>query len=75
MQDIVDHTIFEAHSEVGGTWLVNDYPGVQCDVPAHIYVSILSMGKKSRIRIHENRPSHSTPTQNGHASTPAELRS
>lgn len=37
MQDIVDHTIFEAHHEVGGTWLVNDYPGVQCDVPAHIY--------------------------------------
>lgn len=38
MQEMVDHTIFEAHSEVGGTWLVNDYPGVQCDVPAHIYV-------------------------------------
>lgn len=39
MQDMVDHTIFEAHSEVGGTWFVNNYPGVQCDVPAHIYVS------------------------------------
>lgn len=37
MEDIVDHTIFEARHEVGGTWLVNDYPGVQCDVPAHIY--------------------------------------
>ena len=37
MQDFVDHTIFEAHHEVGGTWLVNNYPGVQCDVPAHIY--------------------------------------
>ncbi|KAL1599346.1 hypothetical protein SLS59_006363 [Nothophoma quercina] len=37
MDDIVDHTIFEAHHEVGGTWLVNNYPGVQCDVPAHIY--------------------------------------
>ncbi|KAK1703884.1 phenylacetone monooxygenase [Colletotrichum lupini] len=41
MRDIVEHTIFEAHSEVGGTWLVNNYPGVQCDVPAHIYVSTL----------------------------------
>jgi cation diffusion facilitator CzcD-associated flavoprotein CzcO len=41
MQDIVEHTIFEAHSDVGGTWLVNNYPGVQCDVPAHIYVSSL----------------------------------
>lgn len=40
MQEIVDHTIFEAHSEVGGTWLVNNYPGVQCDVPAHIYVCL-----------------------------------
>ena len=40
MLELVDHTIFEAHSEVGGTWLVNDYPGVQCDVPAHIYVRI-----------------------------------
>ncbi|KAJ3455830.1 hypothetical protein MRS44_017312 [Fusarium solani] len=37
MQDIVDHTIFEARSDVGGTWLANHYPGVQCDVPAHIY--------------------------------------
>jgi hypothetical protein len=39
MQDIVQHTIFEARSDVGGTWLANHYPGVQCDVPAHIYVS------------------------------------
>lgn len=40
MQDMVDHTIFEALPEVGGTWYMNDYPGVQCDVPAHIYVSL-----------------------------------
>jgi hypothetical protein len=39
MRDIVEHTIFEANSDVGGTWLMNNYPGVQCDVPAHIYVS------------------------------------
>lgn len=38
MRDIVDHTIFEALHDVGGTWLVNNYPGVQCDVPGHIYV-------------------------------------
>ncbi|KAF7551089.1 hypothetical protein G7046_g7809 [Stylonectria norvegica] len=37
MRDIVDHTIFEARNDVGGTWLANHYPGVQCDVPAHIY--------------------------------------
>lgn len=29
MQEYVDHTIFEGHSEIGGTWLVNTYPGVQ----------------------------------------------
>ena len=39
MEDIIEHQIFEARSDVGGTWLVNTYPGVQCDVPSHIYVS------------------------------------
>lgn len=32
LQDIVEHKLFEARSDVGGTWLVNTYPGVQCDV-------------------------------------------
>lgn len=45
MRDIVDHTIFEARSDVGGTWLANHYPGVQCDVPAHIYVSNPSVAR------------------------------
>ena len=39
MREIVNHTIFEARSDIGGTWLANHYPGVQCDVPAHIYAS------------------------------------
>jgi NAD(P)-binding Rossmann-like domain len=39
MQEMVDHKIFESRPDVGGTWLVNTYPGVQCDVPAQIYVS------------------------------------
>lgn len=38
MQGMVNHKIFEARDDIGGTWLVNRYPGVQCDVPAHIYV-------------------------------------
>lgn len=38
MQDLVDHTIYEARHGIGGTWLVNTYPGVVCDVPSHIYV-------------------------------------
>lgn len=37
MESMVDHTIFEARGDVGGTWLVNTYPGVRCDVPSHIY--------------------------------------
>ena len=37
LQEYVDHTIYEARSDVGGTWLINTYPGVQCDVPSHIY--------------------------------------
>lgn len=39
MRDIIEHKIFEARHDIGGTWLVNTYPGVQCDVPSHIYVS------------------------------------
>ena len=42
LQDFVEHTIFEGRSDLGGTWLVNTYPGVQCDVPSHIYVSLAS---------------------------------
>jgi len=40
MEALVDHTIYEARHEIGGTWLVNTYPGVVCDVPSHIYVSV-----------------------------------
>lgn len=34
---LVEHTIYEANEDIGGTWLVNTYPGVACDVPAHLY--------------------------------------
>ena len=44
MQEYVEHTIFERNNNLGGTWLVNTYPGVQCDVPSHIYVSKASKG-------------------------------
>jgi cation diffusion facilitator CzcD-associated flavoprotein CzcO len=30
-------TVFEAASEIGGTWHFNDYPGAACDVPSHLY--------------------------------------
>ena len=46
LQEFVDHSIYEARSDVGGTWLVNTYPGVQCDVPSHIYVSQIKSGRR-----------------------------
>lgn len=33
LEEFVTHKIFEMRSDLGGTWLVNTYPGVQCDVP------------------------------------------
>lgn len=30
-------TIYEKASKLGGTWRDNTYPGLQCDVPAHMY--------------------------------------
>ena len=43
-QEFVSHRIYECRSDIGGTWLVNRYPGVQCDVPAHVYVSYYPCG-------------------------------
>jgi cation diffusion facilitator CzcD-associated flavoprotein CzcO len=34
---INDVTILEKADRVGGTWRENTYPGVACDVPAHMY--------------------------------------
>ncbi|CAI7614328.1 unnamed protein product [Penicillium palitans] len=33
----IDLTIFEKNADVGGVWYENIYPGVRCDVPAHVY--------------------------------------
>ncbi|KAL2071056.1 hypothetical protein VTL71DRAFT_12291 [Oculimacula yallundae] len=37
MSKYIDLTIYEKNADIGGTWLENTYPGVACDVPAHIY--------------------------------------
>jgi cation diffusion facilitator CzcD-associated flavoprotein CzcO len=34
---IDDITILEKADRVGGTWRENSYPGVACDIPAHMY--------------------------------------
>ena len=30
-------TIYEAASDVGGTWFHNAYPGAACDIASHLY--------------------------------------
>ncbi|EWG44738.1 hypothetical protein FVEG_05733 [Fusarium verticillioides 7600] len=37
LEQFMDLKIYEKNDNIGGTWLVNKYPGVACDVPAHIY--------------------------------------
>jgi cation diffusion facilitator CzcD-associated flavoprotein CzcO len=34
---IASFTIFEASSQIGGTWWDNQYPGCEVDVPSHLY--------------------------------------
>ncbi|KAF2399339.1 FAD/NAD(P)-binding domain-containing protein [Trichodelitschia bisporula] len=33
----IELTIFDKNADVGGTWFENIYPGVRCDIPAHVY--------------------------------------
>ncbi|RJE20918.1 Flavin-binding monooxygenase [Aspergillus sclerotialis] len=35
----LDLRIWDKNTDVGGTWLENTYPGVRCDIPAHVYQS------------------------------------
>jgi cyclohexanone monooxygenase len=32
-----DFTIFDREEDVGGTWRINTYPGLACDVKSHLY--------------------------------------
>jgi cation diffusion facilitator CzcD-associated flavoprotein CzcO len=34
---LTDFTIYEKGDRFGGTWRVNTYPGLACDVPSHLY--------------------------------------
>lgn len=61
--DIIDFQIYERKEDVGGTWLVNKYPGLTCDVPIHIYT--LPWAPKhdwtKYVRIDENQRSKTVP--------------
>lgn len=35
----IDLTILEKNADAGGVWFENRYPGVRCDIPAHVYQS------------------------------------
>ncbi|KAE8153095.1 hypothetical protein BDV25DRAFT_137165 [Aspergillus avenaceus] len=35
----LDLRIYDKNSDAGGTWYENTYPGVRCDIPAHVYQS------------------------------------
>jgi cation diffusion facilitator CzcD-associated flavoprotein CzcO len=32
-----DFTVYEKADRLGGTWRENEYPGIACDVPSHLY--------------------------------------
>lgn len=36
-QGVTDLVLFDKNADVGGTWQINRYPGLTCDVPAHLY--------------------------------------
>ena len=48
LEEVVEHCIYESNEEIGGTWLVNTYPGVACDVPAHIYTCMCRIAPEER---------------------------
>ncbi|KAG2220697.1 hypothetical protein INT45_012561, partial [Circinella minor] len=33
----IDAELFEVAKDVGGTWETNTYPGLECDIPSHVY--------------------------------------
>jgi cyclohexanone monooxygenase len=40
--DFHDFTIFDREDDVGGTWRINTYPGLACDVKSHLYSKAVS---------------------------------
>lgn len=49
-QGITDFVILEKADSLGGTWRENTYPGVACDVAAHLYVYSFAPNPKWRTR-------------------------
>jgi hypothetical protein len=33
----IEIVVYERNPDVSGTWLLNHYPGAECDVPSHFY--------------------------------------
>ena len=41
-----DFVILEKAPQAGGTWWYNTYPGVECDVPSHLYCYSFALNKR-----------------------------
>jgi hypothetical protein len=39
----VELKIYERNADIGGTWLLNRYPGCACDIPSHAYTYSLAL--------------------------------
>jgi cation diffusion facilitator CzcD-associated flavoprotein CzcO len=42
----IEHIVLEKEADVGGTWWVSNYPGVQCDIPSHQYCYSFEMNSE-----------------------------
>ncbi|KAL4782878.1 hypothetical protein BJX76DRAFT_368795 [Aspergillus varians] len=42
----LDLRIYDKNADLGGTWYENTYPGVRCDIPAHVYQSTFEPNTK-----------------------------
>src|SRR5215469_3336381 len=45
---ITDFVILERAAGIGGTWRDNNYPGLSCDIPSHLYEFSFWPGKWSK---------------------------
>ena len=74
MDEILEHVIYEARDDVGGTWSANTYPGIMCDVPSTIYVRDHRIRHKA-IAVNKIRHFHLIRIPSGPISTHEAMRS
>ena len=45
-----DITVYEKADRLGGTWRENTFPGIACDVPAHLYTYLFVRTESGPVR-------------------------